>query len=140
MREVKDLSVTRSGVAPGDAAASAMLREAEAWARMQTELVGGIETLWTDWLRRRCEAMQAASRTLQKICESRTLGEVARAQQEWLSGTIERTAADMGDWVGGTAVWAGKRVDVTAAGSPIAAPRQAENQLADHTPQHQAAK
>jgi len=56
----------------GADAAAALLREAEAWASAQCELLSGVEAMWVGWMQRRREALDASARSLTQICEYRT--------------------------------------------------------------------
>jgi len=49
-----------------------LLREAEAWASAQCELLSGVEAMWVGWMQRRREALDASARSLTQICEYRT--------------------------------------------------------------------
>jgi len=86
---------TGSGTAPGGAIAAGALREAETWASAQCELLSGIGTIWTDWLRRQQEALDASARSLQQMCECRNPADFAQLQQEWLAGATRRSASDI---------------------------------------------
>jgi hypothetical protein len=97
-------SETSQRAACGDAIASAMLREAAIWADTQRELLSGAEAIWSEWLKRRCEAVEATSRSMQRIWECRNLAEVAQAQQDWLSGAVDRAAADLRSVASGTVI------------------------------------
>ena len=84
-----------SGIAPGDAVAAGMLRQAEAWTGAQCELLSGMGAIWTDWLRRQQEAIDASARSLQQMFECRNPADFAQLQQEWLTGTARRSASDI---------------------------------------------
>jgi hypothetical protein len=84
-----------SGVAPGSAVATSVLREAEAWTSAQWELLSGMGALWTDWLQRQRETIDASSRSFQQIVESRDLADIAHIQQQWLADTARRGASDI---------------------------------------------
>lgn len=85
-----------SGMAPGGAVAASMLRGAEAWTSAQCELVSGLGAIWTDWLRRRCEAIDASARSLQQMLECRNPADFAQIQQHWLADAARREASDIG--------------------------------------------
>jgi hypothetical protein len=84
-----------SGVAPGGAVAAGLLREAERWASAQCEFVSGIGAIWTDWLRRQQEAIDASARSLQQMFECRNPADIAQAQQRWLADISRRGASDI---------------------------------------------
>jgi hypothetical protein len=46
---------------PGSAATASVLREAEAWASAQCELLSGVEAMWTGWMQRQREAIDASA-------------------------------------------------------------------------------
>lgn len=94
----------RAETAYGDAIASVILRETALWTDAQREMLSGVEAMWADWLKRRREAVEATSRSMQRIMMSRNLSELAEAQQDWLSGTAERAAADIGSLATGSVV------------------------------------
>jgi phasin protein len=85
-----------AGRVPGDALTAAMLREAEAWTSAQGELLSATEAMWSEWIRRRREALDASSRSLQQMCGCRSLADLARVQQEWLTDAVRRTVSDIG--------------------------------------------
>ena len=95
MTEFNRSERTGDGIAPGGAVAAGVLREAEAWASAQCELLSGIGAIWTDWLRRQQEAIDASARSLQQMFECRNPTDLAQIQQEWLTGTARRSASDI---------------------------------------------
>src|SRR5260221_1359345 len=103
MTEFKQTEDSRASAAYGNAITSAMLREAAVWADAQRELLSGAEAIWSDWLKRRSEAVEATSRSMQRIWECRSLAEVAQAQHDWLAGAADRVAADLTSVASGTA-------------------------------------
>ncbi len=72
-----------------------MLREAEAWTRAQCELASGIGVIWTDWLKRQREAIDASARSLQQMFECRNPADFAQIQQQWIADAARRGAADI---------------------------------------------
>ena len=104
MTEFKQTEGTRASATYGDAITSAMLREAIVWADAQRELLSEAEAIWSDWLKRRSQAVEATSRSMQKIWECRNLAEVAQAQHDWLAGAVDRAAADLTSVASGTAI------------------------------------
>src|SRR5260370_30622084 len=95
MTEFNRTENTISDVAPGDAVAAGVLRGAEAWTGAQCELLSGMGAIWTDWLRRQQEAIDASARSLQQMFECRNPADLAQIQQEWLAGTARRSASDI---------------------------------------------
>src|SRR5258708_909380 len=84
-----------SSSAPGGVIAAGVLHEAEAWTSAQCELLSGMGAIWTDWLRRQQEAIDASARSLQQMLECRNPADLAQIQQEWLAGTARRSADDI---------------------------------------------
>lgn len=83
--------------APGTAVAAAVLREAEAWARTQSELLSGVEAIWTGWLKRQGEAIDAGTRSLRQMLDCRNPAELMQLQQQWVADTMCRAASDIGN-------------------------------------------
>lgn len=97
MSEFNRGTSTQAWPAPGTAVAAAVLREAEAWARTQSELLSGVEAIWTGWLKRQGEAIDAGSRSLRQMFECRNPAELLQLQQQWVADTMCRAAADIGN-------------------------------------------
>jgi hypothetical protein len=95
MTELNRTDRTIGGVAPGGAVAAVVLREAEAWAGAQCEILSGIGAIWADWLRRQQEAIDASARSLQQMFECRNPADFAQRQQQWLADATRRGAADL---------------------------------------------
>ena len=83
--------------ARGTAVATAVLREAEAWARTQSELICGVEAIWSVWLKRQGEAVDAGARSLRQMFDCRNPAEFVQLQQQWLADTMCRAVADIGN-------------------------------------------
>ena len=95
MTEANQVTGARSGIVPGAVVGSAFLKEAEAWMSAQGEILSVMEAVVADWVRRRREAIDALSRSLQKMCECRNPVDFVRTQQDWLCDTIQWAASDM---------------------------------------------
>ena len=95
MAEFNRVDSTATGSPPGSAVAAGVLREAEAWTSAQGELLSGMGAIWTDWLRRQQEAIDASARSLQQMFECRNPADFAQLQQDWLASTARRSAADI---------------------------------------------
>jgi hypothetical protein len=104
MIEIKQAEGARLGAAYGEAITSAVLRETAVWTDAQRQLLSGVGTIWSDWLKRRCEAVEAASRSMQRIMVCRNFSDLAEAQHDWLSGVVERAAADVDSVASGTVI------------------------------------
>jgi len=70
-------------MAPGGAVAAGFLREAEAWTGAQCELLSAMGAIWTDWLRRQHEAIDASARSLQQMLECRNLPTFLRSSRNF---------------------------------------------------------
>jgi hypothetical protein len=86
---------TGNGRTPGAAVAAGVLHEAEAWTSVQCELLSRMGAIWTDWLHRQQEAIDASARSLQQMCDCRNPADLAQLQQEWLAGAARRGASDI---------------------------------------------
>ena len=95
MTEFNRTENTISDVAPGDAVAAGVLRGAEAWTGAQCELLSGMGAIWTDWLRRQQEAIDASARSLQQMFECRSPADFAQTQQQWFTDAARRGASDI---------------------------------------------
>lgn len=85
MNETNRAETSTAAIGPGRGLAAGMLREIESWSSAQCELLSGIGTIWSDWLRRQREAIDASSRTLQQMYECRNVADLMRLQQQWLA-------------------------------------------------------
>ena len=81
---------------PGGAVAAGFLHEAETWTSAQCEFPSGIGAIWSDWLNRQREAIDASARSLQQIAECRNVADLTQLQQSWLADTARRSASDIG--------------------------------------------
>jgi len=84
-----------TGMSPGGAVATGVLREAEAWTSAQCELGSGMGAIWADWLRRQQEAIDATTRSFQQMFECRNPADFALIQQQWLADAARRGASDI---------------------------------------------
>ena len=84
-----------SGIAPGGAVAAGFVREAETWASAQCEFVSVMGAIWTDWLWRQQEAIDASARSLQQMFECRNPADFVQTQQQWLADATRRGASDI---------------------------------------------
>lgn len=74
---------------------SAFLEEMETWTRAQGEALAVVEQQMSGWMKRRVEAADAVSRSLQKMSACQNPLDFIQIQQDWLSGAFERAAADV---------------------------------------------
>ena len=94
MNETNRTESSTAAPAPGRAITAGMLREMESWSSAQCELLAGIGTIWTDWLRRQREAIDASAHSLQQMFECRNFADLVQLQQQWLSDSARRSTAD----------------------------------------------
>ena len=71
MTKATQAESVRSQIIPGAVLTSAVLKRAEIWMNAQGEVLSVMEAAMADWMRRRREAMDTWSRSLQKMCECR---------------------------------------------------------------------
>src|SRR5437016_5442493 len=100
MAEFNKTEGVSSGSQPGDVVAAVMLRQMEAWTNAQGEILSGMEALWTDWMKRQREAIEATAQSLQQMFECRNLADLAQIQQRWLADTVHRTTSDISTLAG----------------------------------------
>jgi hypothetical protein len=74
---------------------SAVIKEAERWMAAQRDFFSSMEAMMTDWAQRQRSAFDASSRSIQKICESRTIVDLVQAQHEWVSQCLQWTASEV---------------------------------------------
>ena len=86
-----------AGTPFGFAAAAVVLRQAEAWTSAQCELLSGVEAMWTTWVQRQREAIDASARSLAEIYECREFADIVRIQQNWLADAVQRTTSDLSE-------------------------------------------
>ena len=67
---------------------------AEPVLKAQADLLASVETTMSDWLRRRQEAVLETQTLVTRLRASSDPAELAKAQQEWVSGAFRRLAAD----------------------------------------------
>jgi hypothetical protein len=94
----------RSEIIPGVVLTSALLNGAEIWMNAQVEVLSAMEASMADWTRRRHEAFDAWSRSVQKMCECRDSVDFVQTQQDWLCDAIRLAALDIRSLAGDTAI------------------------------------
>src|SRR5262245_55766660 len=72
---------------------SALLRGADSWLSLQSEMLESAETVVTDWMRHRREDIDSGRQALQKMAECGDLAEAVLVQQEWLSAALKRASS-----------------------------------------------
>lgn len=104
--------IQRGEIIPGAVLTSTLLKGAEIWINAQVEVLSALEASMADWARRRHEAFDTWSRSVQKICECRDPVDFVQTQQDWLCDAIRLAALDIRSLAGDTAILTRK----TAAG------------------------
>jgi hypothetical protein len=94
----------RSEIIPGAVLTSALLKGAEIWMNAQVEVLSAMEASMADWTRRRHEAFDVWSRSVQKMCECRDPVDFVQTQQDWLCDAIRLAALDIRSLAGDTAI------------------------------------
>jgi hypothetical protein len=94
----------RSEIIPGAVLTSAVLKGAEIWMNAQVEVLSAMEASMADWTRRRHEAFDVWSRSVQKMCECRDPVDFVQTQQDWLCDAIRLAALDIRSLAGDTAI------------------------------------
>ena len=98
----------RSEIIPGAVLTSAFLKGAEIWTNAQIEVLSAMEAWLADQMRRRHEAFDTWSRSVQKMCECRDPVDFVQTQQDWLCGAIRLATLDIRALAGDTALLATK--------------------------------
>jgi hypothetical protein len=91
-------------IIPGVVLTAAFLKGAEICVNAQVEVLSAMEALMADWTRRRHEAVDTWSRSVQKMCECRDPVDFVQTQQDWLRDAIRLTALDIRSLAGDTAI------------------------------------
>ena len=104
MTKVNQAESTRSGIIPGALLTSAFLKGAEIWMNAQGEVLSVMEAAMGEWMRRRVEAIDTWSRSLQKMCECRNPADLVQTQQDWIRDAMRLAAFDIRALAGDTTV------------------------------------
>jgi hypothetical protein len=75
--------------------APALIKQAELLVSAHSDFLTTVETMMNEWLRRQRQAFDLSSRSVQKICGSRSIIDLAQAQGEWMSECLRWTAAEI---------------------------------------------
>jgi hypothetical protein len=143
MQETRQAEAVRSETKALDGEIGTMLaREAGLWMDVQRELLGSVETLVGDWLRWQRDALDASSRSMQRMYECRNLGDLIQAQQDWARDCLRWTAAQLRTADRGTSPMARKAASrfVETAAAPAGELRLAGTRPRSGTPQPEAAE
>jgi Phasin protein len=81
-------------------AMTAMARPADFWLESQAALYRQFDDIARRWLDRRREALDATRQSIDEMRRSSDMGEVFRIQQEWITGSMRRIAADFSEFSG----------------------------------------
>jgi hypothetical protein len=74
---------------------AALARQTASWIDNQRDLLTSAGTIMTGWLERQRAAIDMSGRSLQRVWESRNLGDLLQAQQQWASECLRWTAAEL---------------------------------------------
>jgi len=85
----EDTSLVDNPMAP------ALIKQAELLISAHSDFLTTVETMMNEWLRRQRQAFDLSSRSVQKICGSRSVIDLAQAQGEWVSECLRWTAAEI---------------------------------------------
>ena len=96
--------VTEDTVMPEALPALVFLKGAEVWIDAQDKLLGAVEAMWANSVRRRRDAIEVTSQSLQKMWECRNLVELVQTQQDWLCDLVRWTGSDISGFAGDSAI------------------------------------
>jgi hypothetical protein len=102
MIKANQAEIARSEIVPGAVLTSVVLKGAEICMNAQGEVLSALECAMEDWIRRRREAMDTWSRSLQKMCECRNPVDFVQTQQDWLCDAIRLATFDIRALAGDT--------------------------------------
>jgi hypothetical protein len=80
--------------------AAAASRPTDLWIESQAAFFEHFEEMARRWLDRRREALDATRQSIDDMRRSSDLSDVFRIQQEWISGSMRRLAADLSELSG----------------------------------------
>jgi hypothetical protein len=95
MIKANQAEIARSEIVPGAVLTSVVLKGAEIWMNAQGEVLSVMESAMADWIRRRREAMDTWSRSLEKRWECRDPVDFVQTQQDWLCDAIRLASFDI---------------------------------------------
>lgn len=104
MALVNRMERTGDTLIPESFPALVLLKGAEVWIDAQDKILGAAEALWANSVKRRREAVEAASQSLQKMCECRNPMELVQTQQDWLCDLVRWTGSDISAFAGDSAI------------------------------------
>jgi predicted lipoprotein len=61
----------------------------------QGDVLTGVETMITGWAQRQRQVLEASSRSMQRMCDARSVFDILQAQHEWLSDCLSWTASEI---------------------------------------------
>ncbi len=70
--------------------------------KAQADILVSVETAFTDWVRRRHEAVVETQNLVARLRTNSDPAEMLKAQQEWLSGAFRRLSADAASYQSAT--------------------------------------
>jgi hypothetical protein len=104
MTQANQAESARSEIIPGAVLASAVLKGADIWMNAQGEVLSVMEAAMADWMKRRREALDIWSRSVQKICEYRNPIDFVQTQQDWLCEAVRLATFDIRTLAGDTTI------------------------------------
>ena len=96
MTKANQAESARTEIVPGAELTSAFLKGAEIWMNAQSEVLSVMEAAMADLMRRRGEAIDTWSRSLQRMCECRNPADLVQTQQDWIRDAMRLAAFDIG--------------------------------------------
>lgn len=96
MHEARRIDTARRETAAfGTDVGAAVAREASVWVDTQRDLLTSFGSIMTDWLHRQSEAIDASSRSLQRLWECRNVADLFQTQQQLLTDYLRFTAGQI---------------------------------------------
>jgi len=81
-----------------DLVGQSLMGGAEAVLAAQNEWLAAVEGSVTSWLHRRREAVEHARQSLERVPQCRTMADLTKLQQEWMTEVSQQLAGDVAAW------------------------------------------
>jgi hypothetical protein len=104
MTQANQAESERIEIIPGAILTSAFLKGAEIWMNAQVEVLQAMEASMANWTRRRHEAFDTWSRSVQRVCECKDPFDFVQTQQDLLCDAIRLAGFDIRSLAGDTAI------------------------------------
>ena len=98
MADSKHKGTASGGTPAQELVGQSLMGGAEAVLAAQNEWLAAVEGSVTGWLHRRREAVEHARQSLDRVPQCRTMADLTKLQQEWLSGVSQQLAGDVAAW------------------------------------------